>query len=215
MKSMQLINIFTTFFHYLVHPFRTHEIFMYPERFPNENLLRLSPYESLSTSWIFVLINSIFRIIILNFILVLFYDLARESDFAIMDLINLEEVPALYFIVLSSIIDVIFYPLFGIFLIQFWELIIRFFGKLNGVQGDLTQKAADIMSVSMSSKILSIVPFIGGGLESLASLILMYAGLRTQLNASVSLSLCILFTPVLLLLAAAVMIFMFVVVLSV
>lgn len=205
---MALVNIFTTYFHYLIHPFRTHEYFMYPDRFPNISILRLSPYESLTTSWVFVLFNSIFRIIILNFVLHYFFDLAKNSDFAIIEMLNLEEIPGLYFIVLSSIVDTIFYPLFGIFLIQFWELVIRFFGNLSGVEGDLTQKASDILSVSLSSKILTIIPFVGGALESMASLILMYAGLRSQLHTSVALSICILFTPILLFLILATMVAM-------
>lgn len=211
---MPLIQILLTYFHYLIHPFKTHDILMNPERYPEEDLIRMSAYESLSTSWVFVMINGILRIIILNFVLVFFYDFINSSELGVFEILDLNEFPGLYFIVLSSIVDVIFYPLFGIFIIQFWELIIRFFGKLNGTQGDLTQKAQDILAVKLSSKMISVIPFIGGSLENFASMLLMYAGLRKQLNTSVPLTLCILFTPVLLMLMAGTMIFLLVLVIA-
>ena len=197
---MALIQLLLTYFHYLIHPFKTHEMLMHPEGFPDEQIMRLSAYESLCASWIFVIINGIIRIIILNYVLLFLYQLAADSDFEILGMVSLNDSPGLYFILLSSILDIIFYPLFGIFLIQFWEFVIRFFGKMNGTQGDLTQKAQDIMAVKLSSKILTLIPFIGGSIEGFASMILMYAGLRKQLHTSVPLTLCVLFTPILLVL---------------
>lgn len=211
---MPLIQVFISYFHYLIHPFRTHDILLHPERYPEEDLIRLSPYESLTTSWVFVMVNGIIRVITLNFVLIFLYDFVNSSELSVFEILELEEFPGLYFLVLSSIVDVIFYPLFGVFIIQFWELIIRFFGKLNGTQGDLTQKAHDILAVKLSSKIISVVPFIGSSLESFASMLLMYAGLRKQLNTSVPLTLCILFTPVLLLLMSITMIFLLVLVIT-
>lgn len=195
---MSLIELLITYFNYLIHPFRSHEILANPERYPEWPLMRLSAYESLATSWVFVMINGIMRIIVLNFVLVFFYQLVAESEIGFLGALDLGEVPGLYFIVLSSILDVIFYPLFGVFIIQFWEVVIRFFGHLNGTQGDLTAIAQDVMAVKLSSKLLKIIPFLGPSLESFAGLILMYAGLRKRLHTSIPLTICILLTPLLL-----------------
>lgn len=202
---MPIIKIFINYFNYLIHPFKTHEKFLHPERFENVDVMRLSAYESLTTSWIFVIINGILKIILLNFVLLFIIDIANSSEFDFGEFFNLKEFPALYFLVLSAITDIIFYPLFGIFIIQFWELVIRFFGRLNGIEGDLTQKTQDILAVKFSSKILTIIPFLGSTLESMAKLILMYAGLRTQLKTSIPLTLCIMFTPFLLMLVLCAM----------
>ena len=155
------------------------------------------------------MLNGILRIILLNFVLLLLVDVMQNTDFAILEMMNIQDTPGLYFIVLSAILDIIFYPLFGIFMIQFWEFIIRTYAKLMGVQGDITQKAQDILAVNMSSKVLMLIPFFGSALESMASMVLMYAGLRRQLNASVGLSLCIIFTPVLFMLVLATMVLTF------
>lgn len=211
---MALIELLINYFNYLIHPFRTHEALAHPERFPEHPIQRLSAYESLATSWIFVMVNGIIRIIVLNFVLIFLFDLAADSSLNLLEYMDFSELPGLYFIILSSILDIIFYPLFGIFIIQFWEVVIRFFGKLNGTQGDLVQKAQDIMAVRLSSKVLTIIPFIGPALESFAGLVLMYAGLRKRLHTSVPLTLCILFTPMLLTLVLVTTVLMLVLVIS-
>jgi len=66
-----------------------------------------------------------------------------------------------------------------------------------GSDENLDEKVKNIMSVALSSSILSIIPIFGGMAQKLASLILMYAGLRKQLNASIALSICIMMMPVL------------------
>ena len=115
---------------------------------------------------------------------------------------DLSEIPTYSFLVLSAVLDVIFYPLFGIFMIQYWEVVIKFFAKLLHTPGDITQKSQDILTVAFSSQILKIVPVVGSGFSSLANLVLMYAGLRTQIKASPVLSVVIILAPVFTVLAA-------------
>ena len=198
---MKLFDVIYSYIHYLIHPFKTHDYFLAPDDYQGFKPLKLSVYESLSASWVFIVINGLFRIITLNFILVAFYELFLEDSALFSEMINIQEYPGFYFLILSTILDVIFYPLFGFFIIQFWEVIIKIFGRLLEVKGDLTEKAHAILSVKMSSQILKIIPIFGGPSQSLASMILMYAGLRKQLNASPVLCLCIIFSPFVLLLA--------------
>jgi hypothetical protein len=199
---MAIIDIIFTYIHYLVHPFQTHESFLNEELTGVSEVQRLSVYESLGTSWIFVVINGIFRICILNFVLVFIFGLLNDSELPLGDFMDLSEIPTYSFLVLSAVLDVIFYPLFGIFMIQYWEVVIKFFAKLLKTPGDITQKSQDIMAVAFSAQILKVVPIVGSGFSSLANLVLMYAGLRTQIKASPVLSVVIILAPVFTLMAA-------------
>ncbi len=200
---MNLIEVFHSYIHYLIHPFKTHESFMYPEKADGYLPLRMSAYESLSISWLFIVVNAIFRMITLNFAIVFIMDLFSATDFDYSSFIDLNEFPSMYFIVLSAALDIIFFPLFGFFIIQFWEVVIKLFASLLDVSGDLTDRAQDIISVYYSSHILKLIPIFGAPLQSLASMVLMYAGLRRQLNASPTLSVCIILMPFFLMLLIA------------
>ena len=195
---MNLIDSLYTFFMYLVHPFRSHDFFLKSDSdfLPK----KLGIYESLGASWAFVVINGIVRIWLINLVLVSFYEFTAQGDGLIDQLYHADGFTGYYFLVMSTILDVIFYPLFVLFVIQFWEFVISFFGKWLGVQGDLTQKAQDIMAVSLSSHLFMVIPIFGAMAQKLASLVLMYAGLRKQLNASPAMCICIMLTPILIIL---------------
>lgn len=193
---MAFIDIFYSYIHYLVHPFKTHESFLGGGRSDDFKPLKLSVYESLGTSWVFIVFNAMFKLIILNMILVTFLDIFVEDSSFFSQMIDVNQYTSFYLLILSTILDVIFYPLFGFFIIQFWELIIKIFANLLGVEGDITEKTHRIISVSLSSNILKIIPIFGSPAQGLASMILMYAGLRKQLNTSPVLSFCILFSPI-------------------
>jgi len=194
---MNPLEIFRSYIHYLIHPFSTHESFLNPDRFEGESLVKLTAYESLITSWVFVIVNGVFRVITLNFLIVFLLDLASDSEINYAGIINLEEFPAFYLIVISSIVDIIFYPIYGMVIIKFWDFIFKMYGNLMEVSGDISQKSHDILCVYFSSSILKIVPIFGAPIQSLASMVLMYAGIRKQLNASPALSVCIILTPML------------------
>jgi len=198
-----LINIFQSYIHYLIHPFKTHEMFLTPARFEGYKPIRLDVYESLATSWVFILIHALFRIITLNFIILFLVDLFQSSLGEYSSFINIDQFPSLYFIVLSSILDIIFYPLFGFFMIQFWEFIFKFYANLLEVEDNVDQRIQDILSVYFSSTILNLIPIFGAPLQSMASMVLMYAGLRKQLDSSPVLSVCIILTPFLILFVLA------------
>jgi len=192
---MAISNIFTTYIYYLIHPFKTHDLFI-KKKEDEEGILNLSVYESLGTSWVFVVMNGLVRIILLNLVLTTVFSLIQNSSLDLSLVFDMEEVPGYSFLILSAVLDVIFYPLFGFFIIQYWEMIIKLMGRLLQIPGDLTEKAHAIISVQLSSNIFRIVPIFGAPIQSLASMILMYAGLRKQLNASPALSICIILSPV-------------------
>lgn len=196
MEGMTLKESLTTYFHYLIHPFKTHEQFLHPERF-EEKLVHFSSYQSLSISWVFVVINGIARILVLNFVLILFVNLLQSAEVGIESIVNIGEIPSLYLIILSTVLDVIFFPLFGFFIIQFWEIIIRMVAYLLQTPGNVLYKADNIISVYLSANVLRVIPILGTPIKSFAGMVLMYAGLRKQLNASPLLSVCVILTPLL------------------
>ena len=68
---------------------------------------------------------------------------------------------------------------------------------MAGVKGDIDKKAKTILSVSLSSHILLVVPVFGEMAQKAAHFVQMYAGIREQMNFSRSLTFCVLLTPVL------------------
>lgn len=209
---MNLIDSLYTFFIYLVHPFRSHDFLLNSDStfLPK----KVGVYESLGASWAFVVINGLVRIWLINLVLLSFYHFTSPGDGLIDQLYLGDGHAGYYFLILTTILDVIFYPLFVLFLIQLWEFIISFFGKLLAVEGDLSAKAQDIIAVSLSSHIFMIIPIFGSMAQKIASFILMYAGLRKQLSASPLLCVCILMTPFVMLLGLIAALFLLVIIIS-
>jgi hypothetical protein len=195
---MKIYNLFQNYAYCLIHPFKTHELYLNNEEDDNGFKPQvLGIYESLGASWVFIVISGIFRIALLNLVLYTFIKYLSPANNSF-NLISSEDgYLGFYFLLFQTILDVIFYPLAMLFLIQYWEFTIKLFGKALGNDENLDEKVKNIMSVALSSSILSIIPIFGGMAQKLASLILMYAGLRKQLKTSVALSLCIMMMPVL------------------
>lgn len=205
---MYFKNIFLTYIHYLIHPFESHRRFLKEDL--SSTFQKLTVYESLSFSWIFILINAVGRVLVLNFLLLTFKDIITSSSFDLSEVINLDDFGQFYFFIFSIILDVIFYPLFAFFLIQFWEVIFSFYARLLKTSGDISEKIQSILAVSFSAQMLKVIPVFGGMAQSVASLISVYAGIRVQLGASPVLSICILCTPILIMLGfASVMVLLF------
>ena len=204
---MNILEVLRTYVHYLIHPFKTHEQFLYPDRFEGE-LSDYSSYQSLSISWVFVVFNGIGRVVLLNLVLVMMVGLLAETELS--SVVNIGEIPSLYLIILSTVLDVIFFPLFGFFIIQFWDIVIRAVGFLLETPGNLALKADRIISVYLSANIFRVIPVLGGPIKSFAGMLLLYAGLRKQLNASPLLAACVVLTPMLFILVVVSMIMLLV-----
>lgn len=197
---MQLVDYFQTYIHYLIHPFKTHDVLSGRQLETSFKLSPISLSEAIGASWALIVINGMIRIFLVNFVIFAFLRITDTGAGIFSIFGNQDSFVGFYFLILTTILDVIFFPLFTLFLVQFWELVIKMFGKLLKVDGDLDEKARTIMTVALSSHLLVVLPIVGAMAQKFAAMILMYAGLRKQLNASVSLSLCILFFPILLML---------------
>ena len=72
---MKLSNIFQNYVYCLIHPFKTHELYLANKE--DENGYKphiLGIYESLGTSWVFVVISGILRIALINLVFFSFFD---------------------------------------------------------------------------------------------------------------------------------------------
>jgi len=187
------MSMLSSYIHYLIHPFESHELLKSSD---SQGLRHLSLSESLGLSWIFVVINGAMRILLINFVVLLYINLSNSESITSTIFQIDDGFLGFYFIILSTILDVVFYPLFMLFFVQLWEFILRIFGYFLSIE-DTDQRVRNVMSVAMSSQILTVIPIFGGIAQKFASLILIFAGVKKQFNASTALTLCILSFPAL------------------
>lgn len=188
-----MLDLLSTYCTYLIHPFKTHDALINEDRqfLPQE----ISLYESLGLSWLFIILSAFFKLVILSFFISLFVDLMSPANELLESVYSGDRFVGFYFVILSTILDAVFFPLITLFVIQFWDLIIKFFAYITGVEGDVDKKSKEIMTVALSANMFKVIPIIGEIFTRLAQMIQMYAGLRKQLNFSVGASICVLLTP--------------------
>ena len=190
---MKLIDIFYNYLYYLIHPFQAHK-----EIASGDGKVKaLGLYESLGVSWVFVVVAGLIRIVLINLVIFMFLNMLDPGNGLLEGVIDNRGFTGFYFLILTSVLDVVFYPLITMFILQFWEFVIKSYASLAGVKGDIDQKAKTILSVSLSSHILLIVPVFGEMAQKTANFIQMYAGIREQMQFSRSLTFCVLLTTVL------------------
>jgi len=182
-----------TYCTYLIHPFKAHDALIAEDReyLPSE----ISLYESLGLSWLFVILSAFFKLIMISFFITVFLEMTTTTNEIIESLYSGDRYVGFYFIILSTILDVVFFPLVTLFVVQFWDLTIKFFAQITDMEGDIDKKSKSTLTVALSSNLFTIVPIIGDVFQRLTQLIQMYAGLRKQFNFSVGASICILLTP--------------------
>jgi uncharacterized membrane protein YjgN (DUF898 family) len=192
------LGLFETYLMVLVHPFRIHQQFRYKLQLPQHDGVTYEPLtlaESLGISWIFALIRGLARIIILNFFLSSFLKLQSENFPFLQELIESSGAASYYFFLFSAALDIIFFPIGAIVLTEVWAWIIRRYSRFLNPNLPHEEIADQITTHALSSNLFSIIPFIGDIIQLFLYYFLLYAGLRSNLGASRSLSWVILMTP--------------------
>lgn len=192
---MAFLDLLYSYITYLIHPFKSHKFLMGESVELKGNVKKLSLYEAIGASWIFIVINGFFRILLINFTLIMFFEFTELGDGLIGQLIHNKNYSGFYFLILSTVLDVVFFPVLTLIIVHFWEFIIKVYGRFLGIESDLDQKARDILTVSLSSNIFMVIPIFGDFCQKLASIFLMFTGIRQQFGTTTALSLCILMTP--------------------
>lgn len=198
MKSLS--ELIETYLMVLVHPFRIHQQFRFNVPIPHHEGQLYQPLtlaEALGISWIFAIIRGLAKIIILNFFLHSFLSMQSENFPYLQEFFASSSSSTYYFLLFSAALDIIFFPIATIVMTEVWAWIIKKYAEWLSEELPAEQIADQITTHALSSHIFNIIPFIGDVLQSFLYLFLLYAGLRSNLGASRSLSWVILLTPTL------------------
>lgn len=155
--------------------------------------LALAP--SLGLSWAAAVVQGLFKLLLMNVLLELLANF--RAEFGLLDGMvsqNASLIPY-YLVLFSTTLDLVFFPVLTLVLTQLWNWVIRVFAHLMGFEGDIDEAADQITVVALSSNFFLILPIVGIFLQKLAWLVLMYSGLRRNLEASRSLAVVILIAP--------------------
>jgi hypothetical protein len=187
-----------TYLMVLVHPFRIHQQFRFHIPLPNHDSYTYEPLslaESISLSWVFSVIRGLGKIIILNYFLHTFWQFQSDEFPIIQELIEGPGLSAYYFLVFSSALDIVFFPIIAFVSSELWAWIIRQYANWLNPALPKEEIADQITTHALSSNLFSMIPVLGDIVQNALYYFLIYAGLRTNLGASRSLAFVILLTP--------------------
>lgn len=196
MKSFA--DLIETYLMVLVHPFRIHQQFRYNVPIPHHEAQLYRPLtlaEALGISWIFAIIRGLAKIIILNFFLQSFLAMQSENFPFLQEFVQSSSSSTYYFLLFSAALDIIFFPVATIVMTEVWAWIIRKYAEWLNASLPAEEIADQITTHALASHIFNIIPFIGDVLQSFLYFFLLYAGIRSNLGASRSLTWVILMTP--------------------
>lgn len=107
------------------------------------------------------------------------------------------------FMIFFVLLEMVLFPLGAFVYIKVWELIIRFFINLYEIKlADEEKATSEILSLSLASNLFYIFPIFGELAKHIASLIYIFAGLRSGLGMSVLQSLIVVISPLFIMLFA-------------
>jgi hypothetical protein len=194
-------QLLETYVMVLVHPFRVHEQFRHRLPLPGQDGHLYPPLtlaESLGMSWVFALIQGLFKIVILSFFLKTFLNFQTDNFPLIQDLITSSGISTYYFLLFSTALNVIFYPISALILTEVWAWFIRLYTRWLNPNLPAHEIADQVTTHALSSNIFSVIPYVGDLIQPIFYHFLLYAGLRSNLGASRSLAWVILLTPMIL-----------------
>lgn len=201
-------ELFQIYFQSLFRPFALQEVLRH-ERLsqdgqtifslaPVASKKKLSFIDAMSLSWVMVLIKAIYAMIALLIGVYWLGILGDEGRY--LGGLKFWGAKAQTVTIFMIIFDVILFPLTIWFYAKFWGVVIRFFGQLFDVEGDLNEMSEQIVNHSLSSHLFLVIPIFGEMVKHLAGLTLIYAGLKKNMQLSTLQSLMVLVSPLMLLL---------------
>lgn len=198
MKS--ITQMIETYLMVLVHPFRIHQQFRHALPIPNHEGHIYEPLtlaESLGISWVFAILRGLMKIIIMNFFLQTFIEMQSENFPVLQEILLSSGTSTYYFLLFSAALDIIFFPIAMIVMTELWAWVIRKYAGWLNPNLPADEIADQITTHALSSSVFMMIPFIGDLIQSGLYYFLLYAGIRSNLGASRSLTWVILLTPTL------------------
>jgi hypothetical protein len=196
MKTM--FEMIETYLMVLVHPFRIHQQFRFNLALPNHDGHIYEPLtlaESIGISWIFAILKGLSKIIIMTYFLQSFMNMQSANFPFLQDLFKSSGSSTYYFLLFSAALDIIFFPVSTIIMTEVWAWVIKKYAHWLNLDGAADEIADQITTHALSSNVFAIIPFIGDIIQSFLYYFLLYAGIRSNLGASRSLTWVILMTP--------------------
>lgn len=196
MKS--ITQMIETYLMVLVHPFRIHQQFRHALPIPNHEGHIYEPLtlaESLGISWVFAILRGLMKIIIMNFFLQTFIEMQSENFPVLQEILLSSGTSTYYFLLFSAALDIIFFPIAMIVMTELWAWVIRKYAGWLNPNLPADEIADQITTHALSSSVFMMIPFIGDLIQSGLYYFLLYAGIRSNLGASRSLTWVILLTP--------------------
>jgi hypothetical protein len=205
-------DAFYSYFVMLIHPFKTHEMLrqqrmairdrstIIPFSISEEkyNLIQLKREEVICFSWIMEIISAIYTILSINL------GISALNYFNSGSSINSWIASELYYsgqvtTIAYTLLTIVLFPVTAWIYIKVWEMIVVFFMKLFEYDELDEYGAIDVVTSTLSSNILLIVPLFGGVLAKLYQLLLFFAGLKSNLGMNTQQSILVLMAPIFLL----------------
>ena len=155
--------------------------------------VRVSFEESLTMSWFFFILNTVYSLIGIQLGGNLYesFNSYHSQNISFLSSQNIVGQTTIFFILLR----VLFFPLIFWFYGKFWVNLIKFFGNLFEKEGDLDEIGQDIVAHAFTSHVLLIIPIVGVLFHRITSIIYIFGGLRKNLEFSVFQSLLVIVCP--------------------
>lgn len=214
---MMILDIFHEYFYSFLHPFKVHrQLRTLRQTKHTMPQLRLAVWgelqhdstnqkrgqdivEQVGVSWFFVIIRAIYSLISINiglFVLenYLSFDLTMFKEVFSPVSLQGQKILLLYIVGEAAL-----YPILIWFYIKLWSVLIRFFGNLFGVEGDIPVMTEQVIGQSLVTHIFLLIPIFGDVVRYFSSIVYIFAGLRVNMRMSIVQSAIVICSPLFLL----------------
>lgn len=152
--------------------------------------------ETLTISWVFYICQAFYALIAIHIGIVFSNSIGLEfgevGEKLGISINGLHEKVLLFGILLK----VVLFPLSYWLVCRFWMFIIKFFGELFGIDGNVENISEEIVNSSMSSNILLIIPIFGEFFKWFFSIFYIFLGLRYNMRMSIIQGAIVLLAPI-------------------
>ncbi|MFZ4714139.1 MAG: hypothetical protein ACOYL6_10520 [Bacteriovoracaceae bacterium] len=172
--------LFDSYLTIFLHPFRIYDHFYEGIPLTGRELnpvKRLSLTEVLSVSWLIAIARAFLDLIMLNFVFtsVASYFTNNDDFFTLLGLST--SFAGYYFFLIKLVIETLLFPMLSLGWAIFWEFFLKHLGNFLAVD-DAEEKARVIVSNSLTSNFIRIIPVFGDIAQGLLSTVHIYAGLK-------------------------------------
>ena len=157
---------------------------------------RITYFEVMGISWSLHLVYAFYSIFALYLGVVSYEYLSNSQDYTHL-LFESFSVTAQKFTLMTTLVQVIFYPFIFQFAFKFWSYLLRFFAQIFEYDGDreLDVEIEELLNSIFTANIFLIIPIFGSAMSTLAQIYYMFIGLRSKLQFTRVQAILVLMTP--------------------